>query len=87
MVVFFFFFFFFFAPNIDILENNGTSLSVHCTDTATGPSENGGGNVVYLDRLAVDCGSDFLSYFQLNRPMETAIHYLYRCCTIELATS
>lgn len=45
----------------------------------TPANEDGGGNVIYLDRHGVDCGGKALQYVHLYRPSATQIAYQYRC--------
>ena len=46
----------------------------------TGFNDDGGGNVVYLDRHNVDCGSDgVLSQFKLARNLPSQYRYDYKC--------
>jgi len=58
--------------------------SLHCYDDATLFTNDGGGNMVYLDRQTVRCGSGyFLQSFRLNRNVDhDRVRYLIRCCEI-----
>lgn len=49
------------------------------TNHETRATENGGGNVLYLDRQNVQCGQGVLTGFQLFRPTENTIAYAYSC--------
>ena len=57
-------------------------LSVSCHDKTTTPSSDGGGNLIFLDRHGVDCGTGYLAYFRLLRPDSGQVHYKYRCCSV-----
>ena len=58
--------------------------SLHCYDDATLFTNDGGGNMVYLDRQTVRCGSGyFLQSFRLNRNVDhDRVRYLIKCCKI-----
>ena len=57
----------------------GGTMSRPCTDKVTPWNDKGSGNAVFLDRHNVDCGTDFLSRFQLQVSGEQ-YRYNYRCC-------
>lgn len=45
----------------------------------TNPDEDGGGNMVYLDRHKLSCGASGISQFQLKRQGGNKIYYGYEC--------
>lgn len=45
----------------------------------TNADEDGGGNVVYLDRQHVNCGDDALTRFHLTRPSASTVSYRVHC--------
>ena len=58
----------------------GGTMSRPCVDKFTPWNDEGSGNAVFLDRHNVDCGTDFLSRFQLQRSGGGQYRYNYRCC-------
>jgi predicted nucleic acid-binding Zn-ribbon protein len=73
--------------NLVIFDSTDTALWSSGTTTRefsirgynTNADEDGGGNVVYLDRQHVNCGDDALTRFQLTRPSATTISYRVHC--------
>jgi hypothetical protein len=60
---------------------NKTKKPLKCRVVMNNPTDNGGGNAVYLDRQDVKCNDDeVINGFQLFRPSENTIAYSYRCC-------
>jgi hypothetical protein len=60
---------------------NKTKKPLKCRAVLNPPTDNGGGNAVYLDRQDVKCNDDeVINAFQLYRPSENTIAYSYRCC-------
>jgi hypothetical protein len=61
-------------------DNTGGSYQQTPIDKETQPNEDGGGNMDYLDKHNVDCGTDsVISKFALNRPSGNSIKYKYTC--------
>jgi len=60
---------------------NKTKKPLKCRVVMNNPTDNGGGNAVYLDQQDVKCNDDeVINGFQLFRPSENTIAYSYRCC-------
>ena len=82
-----------FALKVDYLQGGGRKLAYAFTclagvglhDTAQKDSaveDDGGGNLIFLDRQNVDCGDDAaISQFHLVRDGDTKQHYAYTCLT------
>jgi hypothetical protein len=82
-----------FALQVDYLQGGGRKLAYAFTclagvglhDTAEKTSaveDDGGGNLIFLDRQNVDCGDDAaISQFHLVRDGDTKQHYAYTCLT------
>ena len=52
-----------------------------CRTDRISPQEDGGGNIIYLDRQNVKCNDDEgLTKFRLTRPTNNTIAYEYTCC-------
>jgi hypothetical protein len=52
-----------------------------CVNHSTNGNEDGGGNMVYLDRHDVKCKpGEVLTRFKVNRPTDKTIRYDYTCC-------
>lgn len=55
-----------------------------CKNYRISPQEDGGGNLIYLDRQSVNCGQgEALTKFRLSRPSGNTIAYEYTCCKPE----
>jgi hypothetical protein len=73
--------------NLVIFDSTDTALWSSGTTTRkfsirghnTNADQDGGGNVVYLDRQHVNCGDDALTRFQLTRPSANTISYRVHC--------
>jgi hypothetical protein len=65
---------------IEYTCSSGGELGSPPVDKDTGYNDEGGGNVIYLDRHNVDCGADnILSQFQLGRSGQNQYRYNYKC--------
>jgi hypothetical protein len=52
-----------------------------CRSDKISPQEDGGGNVIYLDRQNVSCNEgEALTKFRLSRPSGNTVAYEYTCC-------
>lgn len=49
------------------------------TQKNSGDNEDGGGNIIYLDRHSVNCEDQFINQFRLTRPSGNTIRYDYKC--------
>ncbi|MFC3030990.1 hypothetical protein ACFOEE_00395 [Pseudoalteromonas fenneropenaei] len=49
------------------------------SDVYTPDNDDGGGNVIYLDRHTVNCEGKALQYLHLERPSSTTMRYHYQC--------
>lgn len=60
----------------------GNHKSESCRDVSTDFNDEGGGNVLYLDRHNVKCkeGEEYISKFRLIRDGQGSYRYDYRCC-------
>lgn len=73
--------------NLVIFDSTDTALWSSGTTTRkfsirgynTNADEDGGGNVVYLDRQHVNCGDDAITRFQLTRAGANTINYRVHC--------
>lgn len=54
--------------------NNASSV-----DTYTPANDDGGGNVIYLDRHTINCEGKGLQFVHLQRPTASTIQYHYQC--------
>lgn len=72
-------------------SNNTIRYDYKCNDTPVdkstcrtdkiSPQEDGGGNMIYLDRQNVNCNEgEALTNFRLTRPSNNTIAYEYTCC-------
>jgi len=61
-------------------EYGCTPLSnANSTDKYTNGNDDGGGNVIFLDRHTVNCEDKALQYIHLQRPTSNTIQYHYQC--------
>ena len=67
------------------------SYRVHCMEGVdsgksdwkyTAADEDGGGNMLYLDRQHVNCGNTPISEFWLRRPTNNTINYAFKCSNL-----
>ena len=62
------------------LWNSGTTLRNFSLRTYnTNATDDGQGNVIFLDRQHVNCGNDALTGFKLARPTDTTVNYNVTC--------
>lgn len=60
-------------------EWSSTNRTYITKDTNTDWNDAGGGNIIYLDRHNVDCGSGVISQFKLQQRGNNEINYKYTC--------
>lgn len=63
------------AYNYQCTELSGFTNEVHYTPQ----NDDGGGNVVYLDRHTINCEGKPLQFIHLERPTSDSIRYHYKC--------
>jgi hypothetical protein len=60
----------------------GDTTSNSCRDVTTEYNDQGGGNVIYLNRHDIKCNEgEYLSKFRLNAGDNDKYRYEYKCCT------
>jgi hypothetical protein len=60
----------------------GGDIDVTCTERATTCSDDGGGNLVYMDRHDMYCpAGDYMSGWRLHRCNSSTIRIYYTCCS------
>jgi hypothetical protein len=69
--------------NSRIDELNYRLHNHNCRQTQTGCSDDGGGNMQYLDRQNIVCGAnEYIRHFQLLRCADGhGVYYLFTCCS------
>jgi hypothetical protein len=61
------------------LKNGCTKLPFSLRKRTTPSNDWGNGNLIFLDRHALDCGDDAINKFHLRRPAGNRINYNYEC--------